>query len=92
MPVFQSVAPIISNDVHQRYVLNILEKIKLIPDIEVPKFVFAHILIPHPPFIFDADGSSINRMRNLLLLRVCRAKKNVMVILRISDFLTNSCG
>ncbi len=25
-----------------------------------PKFVLAHILLPHPPFVFDRDGSFIN--------------------------------
>jgi hypothetical protein len=25
-----------------------------------PKFVFAHILIPHPPFLFDADGRPVS--------------------------------
>jgi hypothetical protein len=25
-----------------------------------PKFVFAHILVPHPPFLFDADGRPVS--------------------------------
>ena len=28
-----------------------------------PKFVFAHILAPHPPFVFDADGNPIQSER-----------------------------
>jgi hypothetical protein len=24
-----------------------------------PKFVFAHLLLPHPPYVFDADGSVV---------------------------------
>ncbi|MFN8619455.1 MAG: hypothetical protein U0869_01750 [Chloroflexota bacterium] len=31
-----------------------LERIRSDPG---PKFVFAHILLPHPPYVFDADGS-----------------------------------
>jgi hypothetical protein len=26
-----------------------------------PKFVFAHVLLPHPPFIFDAEGRCLSR-------------------------------
>jgi Sulfatase len=26
-----------------------------------PKFVFAHILVPHPPYVFSADGSYVSR-------------------------------
>ena len=37
------------------------EKLKTIPqEISGPKFVFAHILITHEPFVFSADGSPVN--------------------------------
>jgi len=32
------------------------EKIKEIPDISGPKFVFIHLSTTHPPFVFDANG------------------------------------
>lgn len=34
-----------------------LSKLKEIPNLSGPKFVFAHILIPHIPFVFAADGT-----------------------------------
>jgi len=40
----------------QRYILN---KLKDIPSIQGPKFVFVHLMVPHPPFIFTPDGSLI---------------------------------
>ncbi|MBN2115115.1 MAG: hypothetical protein JW730_01000 [Anaerolineales bacterium] len=39
---------------HQTYF--ILNELKRLPETEGPKFVFAHFLVPHPPFIFAADG------------------------------------
>lgn len=38
----------------QHFILGQLPKI---PQLEGPKFVFVHILIPHPPYIFAPDGS-----------------------------------
>lgn len=35
----------------------VLERLPLIPSMAGPKFVHAHIMIPHPPYIFNADGS-----------------------------------
>ncbi|MDP3792250.1 MAG: sulfatase-like hydrolase/transferase, partial [bacterium] len=32
-----------------------------IPRIEGPKFIFAHMPVPHPPFLFDADGHEISK-------------------------------
>jgi len=56
---FQKVAPIITADVHRNYILYNLETLKMIPDISGPKFVFSHIIVPHPPFVFDVDGTPI---------------------------------
>jgi len=33
-----------------------LDELKRLPEIGSPKFVFAHFLVPHPPFIFAPDG------------------------------------
>lgn len=30
-----------------------------VPDMKSPKFVFAHIVTPHPPFVFGAEGETI---------------------------------
>jgi hypothetical protein len=56
---FQSVAPITTNDLHRQYILFNLEMLKEIPDIQGSKFVFSHIIVPHPPFVFESDGSPI---------------------------------
>jgi hypothetical protein len=29
-------------------------------EIAGPKFVFAHIILPHPPFVFDEQGNAVN--------------------------------
>jgi hypothetical protein len=34
--------------------------IQLVPE-PGPKFVFLHVLVPHPPYVFDRDGSFVTR-------------------------------
>ena len=41
-------------------ILYIFDALANMPDIEEPMFIFAHILSPHPPFIFDRDGNPVN--------------------------------
>jgi hypothetical protein len=55
--------PIPSYDLHRQTIVYELETLKSIPDMPGPKFVFAHILAPHPPFVFDADGNPIESDR-----------------------------
>lgn len=50
--------PVLYN--HTRYALDRLDEI---PQIEGPKFVLAHLLIPHPPYVFDTDGSFMGRQQ-----------------------------
>lgn len=46
-PCFQS---------HIARITFIFNELPLVAELPGPKFVFAHILIPHPPFVFDSDG------------------------------------
>ena len=48
----------------------ILFTMNKLPDIEKPHnpiFVFAHLLIPHPPFIFKSNGNKVNINRKFTL-------------------------
>lgn len=38
-------------------ILNIFENLEKVSSMPGPKFVFVHIMAPHPPFVFDADGN-----------------------------------
>jgi hypothetical protein len=42
-----------------RQALYALWKLERLPRTPGPKFVFAHLLIPHPPYVVDADGSAL---------------------------------
>ena len=48
--------PVAGYDMHRRYILFSFEALAEVQKIPGPKFVFAHILSPHPPFIFDGNG------------------------------------
>ncbi len=41
---------------HYQQTYFILDELKRLPQREGPKFVFAHLLVPHSPFIFTAEG------------------------------------
>lgn len=45
-----------NNNYVRNHILYNFKKISEIPEIEGPKFVFAHIPIPHPPYIFNEEG------------------------------------
>ncbi|HSL46070.1 MAG TPA: hypothetical protein VK897_21730 [Anaerolineales bacterium] len=48
--------PVMSYELHRKYTVFSLDQLRKIPEIPGPKFVLAHIMLPHPPFIFDGDG------------------------------------
>lgn len=50
----------ISYDIHRKRFFNTFNSLKGLVKQKDKKFVFAHIMSPHPPFIFDADGRKVN--------------------------------
>jgi hypothetical protein len=40
-------------------ILYTLETLQKIPMISGPKFVYAHLILPHPPFVFGSNGEDI---------------------------------
>jgi len=48
-----------SNETHRRQVLFSFEKLAELYKIPGPKMVFAHIVSPHPPFVFDIHGQPV---------------------------------
>jgi hypothetical protein len=43
---------------HNRWALDALDEMTQLPG---PKYVFAHFLLPHPPYLIDVDGSALER-------------------------------
>ena len=38
-------------------------RLREIAEIAGPKYVFGHVMLPHPPYVFDADGSVMDRAK-----------------------------
>jgi hypothetical protein len=47
----------------REHTLYALDHLDAIPQLPGPKFVFAHLLIPHDPYVFDTDGSFMDRQQ-----------------------------
>jgi hypothetical protein len=44
---------------HREKILNGFAEVELLAGKEESKYVFVHILAPHPPFVFDSQGNSV---------------------------------
>jgi len=51
--------PLQDNQTHRTRILYALEELKKVPSVPGPKFVYVHLLLPHPPFVFDENGNPI---------------------------------
>jgi hypothetical protein len=49
----------LQSDTHRNRILYTLSHLERIPSRPGPHFVFAHIILPHPPFLFGPDGEHI---------------------------------
>jgi len=48
-------------EVHRRRTMYILDHLADTTSLETPSFIFAHMISPHPPFVFGADGEKIHQ-------------------------------
>jgi hypothetical protein len=55
-------------DIHRAFILSTFERLKDIPAIDGSFLVHAHVIAPHPPFVFDADGGAILHSEPFTLL------------------------
>ncbi len=44
---------------HREKILNGFAEVKSLINTRGPKFVFVHIIAPHPPFVFDSNGKAV---------------------------------
>ncbi len=82
--------------VHRERVLYQLDKLKQLPQIDGPTFAFAHFLIPHPPYVFEADGKSVSILeegsRTEEVNYLNQLKYTNKVIMELVDVLLDSSG
>ncbi len=50
-------------DLHRERILSTLEELPKVVELPGPKFVYAHLLAPHPPFVFGEQGNPVNPPR-----------------------------
>ena len=65
------------NDARGR-VLCTFERLKEIHQIMGPKFIFAHIMVPHSPYLFDAKGDSVPKAKLEMVDDVFKQKENYL--------------
>jgi len=93
------VAPLTGSEVDRGVVRYTLSELPVVAQLRGPKFVFAHILLPHPPYVFGPNGEEVNfPTNNLTMAQALRGYRNQVLfanksILPIIDtILTESKG
>ncbi len=59
-PFARSIMESVYDTYYRQGLLNVLQRLREMPQIEGPKFIFCHLMCPHPPFVFGPDGEHIN--------------------------------
>jgi len=56
-PLLKNIASVPTYETHRRMIIYFMESLRKIPQTPGPKFIFAHVTAPHPPFVFDRNGN-----------------------------------
>ena len=58
-PVFNSALIEMPYDTHRGYILSAFAGLRDVPALDGDYFVYAHIIAPHPPFVFNEEGEVV---------------------------------
>jgi hypothetical protein len=53
--------------IYRDRILYTMDRLESVPTIPGPKFVFAHILAPHPPYVFGPDGNLVQEEKGKII-------------------------
>lgn len=59
-PALQEYLPVAGYATHRAFTLDALAQLSRVPELDGMKFVFAHIIAPHPPFVLDSRGNPLS--------------------------------
>lgn len=59
VPAFNKAFVEVPYDTHRDQILSTFARLREIPGLDGDYFVYAHIIAPHPPFVFDEDGEAL---------------------------------
>ena len=59
LPVMNKALIEMPYETHRRHILFAFEKLQEVPALDGTYFVYAHIIAPHPPFVFDEGGEVV---------------------------------
>jgi hypothetical protein len=59
IPAFNKALIEMPYDTHRRHILSAFTQLQEVPALEGNYFVYAHIIAPHPPFVFDERGGVV---------------------------------
>jgi hypothetical protein len=54
----RNVPPVNYVQAHVKKTMNVLSNLKTTASLKSPKFVYAHLIVPHAPYIFNPDGTA----------------------------------
>ncbi len=64
--ILKHIMKYIIGEAHRERILSTFSKLGKLPQTREPKFVFAHILCPHGPFVFNANGDPVPETESLM--------------------------
>ncbi|MCF7811857.1 hypothetical protein K9N50_12825 [bacterium] len=75
---------------HRKMLYTTFNRLKEIPEINGHKFTLCHVLMPHPPFVFDAEGNSVNPDDMALSLNIWQPRESYVGQIRYCNKLLES--